>query len=461
MSSCRVRFAPSPTGMMHIGNARTALFNWLYARNQGGTFILRVEDTDVVRHVEESLRVIIEGFRWLGLDWDEGPETGGPCGPYYQSQRVHLYESHAQQLLDLELAYICECRPDSQEDCPCALTGDRELRPGVAVRLRNPGGTTILEDLVKGRMEFEDEVFGDFVLLKSDGMPTYNFANVVDDHLMRISHVIRGDDHVSNTPRQIMLYRAFGYDLPQFAHLPQILGDDGKRLSKRHGAVALTEYREQGFLPQGMMNYLALLGWSPKTEEEVMTPDELIARFRLEDVRRSPAMFSFDKLVWVNAHHMEDLDTEAKVALVRDILEREELLSPQVSHEDLAEIVEALGARLKYGAQVLEYGDYFFLEEFAIGEELEFRFQVEGVLEALSFLADRLEKLEPWTDKAIEETVRSTAKDRELKAGALIHAVRAALSGKAKGPSLFSLVRLVGRERTVTRLRRAVESRKD
>ena len=459
MSSTRVRFAPSPTGMMHIGNTRTALFNWLFARNTGGTFVLRIEDTDVVRHMDEALEVIFDGFGWLGMDWDEGPEVGGPYGPYFQSQRAEYYKEHAERLMGESQAYVCTCQESSHQDCRCGEADDRQLREGVAVRFRNPGGTTGYEDMVKGSLTFEDEVFGDFILLKSDGMPTYNFANVVDDHLMKITHVIRGDDHVSNTPRQIMIYRALGYKPPLFAHLPQILGEDGKRLSKRHGAVALTEYRNQGFLPQGMMNYLALLGWSPKGEEELLTPDQLVEKFRLEDVRPSPAMFRLDKLMWINAHHLEMLEPAEKVSLIKGVLEERQLLPEGAGDEWLGEVIEAFGSRLKYAAQILDYGDYFFQDDISIPEDLEFRLESPAVLRALAAVAENLESLEPWTDEAIEEVVRAAAKEHDLKAGEVIHGIRASVSGKAVGPSLFSLVRLVGKERVVSRLRRAVEVR--
>ncbi|MDI3299684.1 MAG: glutamate--tRNA ligase, partial [Bacillota bacterium] len=328
-SGVRVRFAPSPTGYLHLGGARTALFNWLFARHHGGSFILRIEDTDRQRSSEASVRAITEGLRWLGLDWDEGPEAGGAFGPYFQSQRQQGYRQAAASLLERGLAYPCYCTAEELElrrkqalaegrapryDRRClrlsAAERERLEREGrrPALRLLAPDeGVTVVHDLVRGDVEFENAaVMDDFVIMKSDGFPTYNFAAVVDDAAMRVTHVLRAEEHLSNTPKQLAVYRALGLEPPAFGHLPMILAPDRSKLSKRHGAIAVEEFRERGYLPEAMVNYLALLGWSPGDEEEFFTREELVARFDLDRVGRQPAVYDVEKLTWMNAHYLRE-----------------------------------------------------------------------------------------------------------------------------------------------------------
>ncbi len=463
----RVRFAPSPTGYMHVGNVRTALFNWLFARGQDGTFILRIEDTDQQRHVEEAVAIITDGLRWIGIDWDEGPEIEGPYGPYFQSERLDLYHEHAEALVASSDAYLCYCeREGVAADSPCRCRNraqsDDRLEPGLAVRIVNPGGRSEFDDIVGGHLTFDNEQFGDYILVKSDGTPTYNFANVVDDHAMDVTHVIRGDDHVSNTPRQLMLYRALGYAPPRFAHLPQILGPDGARLSKRHGAASLTEYRDQGFLPEALMNYLALLGWAPPGEQEFLPAEELIAHFRLEDVRKSPAQFRLEKLTHLNAMHMQQRSSAERRDIALKCLLKEQILTPDEGEDPrtlcrVEEIIEALGNRFRYGQQIVEFGMHFFTEGVDIPEELASHFADPRVREALKMSAEAFRKADTWTDETIESIVREAAKANDLKAAPLIHALRVALSGMTAGPSLFSLVRLVGQERAHKRIHGALD----
>src|SRR3954453_12687126 len=326
----RVRFAPSPTGQLHVGNARTALFNWLLARGHDGTFILRIEDTDVERSTKQSEESILDDLRWLGLEWDEGPDVGGACGPYRQSERLHLYSSYANELLAGGHAYYCFCPPQKLEDDrrkdlaagrPPRYRGTcRSLAPEDArrrldggergvIRFRVPEHTEVaFQDLVRGEVTFSTDVIGDPVLVRSDGRPAYNFAVVVDDALMEVTHVIRGEDHISNTPRQILLYRALGFAPPRFAHLSLVLGPDHTPLSKRHGATSVAEFRARGYLPEALTNYLALIGWSPGEGDELLPLDELSKRFRLEDVGHSAGVFDVDKLSWVNRHYLKTAD---------------------------------------------------------------------------------------------------------------------------------------------------------
>ncbi len=347
----RVRFAPSPTGHLHVGNARTALFNWLFARQQGGVFILRVEDTDAERSEAGFEQQLLADLRWLGLDWNEGPDVGGPRGPYRQSGRVALYREHAGRLVAGGAAYPCFCTEEEIEaDRQKALAEGRQpmysgrcrsippdeararLERGqpASIRLKIPPRPIRFRDLVHGEVEFSHEVIGDPILLRSDGTAAYNFAVVVDDTLMGVTHVIRGDDHLSNTPRQVAVYEALGWELPQFAHLSTILGTDHTRLSKRHGATSVAHYREMGVLPEALVNYLALLGWSPADDREIFSLPELVKAFRLENVTKSPAVFNPEKLYWLNRHYLKQADLEGVLALAIEVFQREGLVGEQV-----------------------------------------------------------------------------------------------------------------------------------
>ncbi|UCH83675.1 MAG: glutamate--tRNA ligase, partial [Candidatus Latescibacterota bacterium] len=337
----RVRFAPSPTGYLHIGGARTALYNWLYARKTGGVFVLRIEDTDAERSTEESYRSIIEALSWLGLDWDEGPERGGPFGPYVQSARQVLYHTEVRRLIERGQAYHCFCTPDElaeirneamqQRESPrydgrCRNLPTDEVERRLArsvphvVRLRMPEGETRFFDMIRGAITFDNAELDDFVLIKSDGKPTYNFAAVVDDAKMQISHVIRGDDHLSNTPKQVVIYRSLDYSVPKFAHLPMILGSDRTRLSKRHGAASVQEFQRMGYLSESLVNYLALLGWAYDDKTEFFTKENLVKKFSLKKVSKNPAAFDSDKLDYIDGEHFKRLDPMKRVALVYDKL---------------------------------------------------------------------------------------------------------------------------------------------
>src|SRR6266516_7261516 len=373
----RVRFAPSPTGYLHIGGARTALFNWLYARRHGGVFVLRIEDTDVERSSDEMVEGILDGLRWLGLDWDEGPKIGGAYGPYFQSGRLDRYRTHAERLMASGHAYRCYCTPEelkSRRDASqqgsgwkydrtcCRFTEaqiaarKKDARPG-AVRFKVPDGVMRFDDLVHGPIEFDCANIEDFVILRSDGHPTYQLSVVSDDVEMAITHVVRGDDHISNTPKQILLYQAIGSDVPQFAHVPLILGPDRKRLSKRHGATSVMEYARQGVLPEAMGNFLALLGWSPGTNQELFTCEELVEAFTLEGISGGNAIFNPDKLDWFNQQHIMRLPKNELARRVEPLLREAGLWSDDLSgprRDWLYRLLELIRPRVKKLAQFVD-----------------------------------------------------------------------------------------------------------
>jgi glutamyl-tRNA synthetase len=478
--SVRVRFAPSPTGFLHVGGARTALFNYLFARARGGTFILRIEDTDAARSTDESLAAILEGMRWLGLAWDEGPEAGGERGPYFQSARRELYRRHADELVAKGRAYPCYCTAEELEarraaqlargeppryDGRCrgldaAARAQRAAEGrGAALRFALEGqGEVAWDDQVRGRVAFQREVLDDFVLLRSDGFPTYNFACVVDDRSMAISHVIRGDDHISNTPRQILLYDAFGWEPPAFAHVPMILGADGTRLSKRHGATAVAAYRDLGFIPEGMVNFLALLGWSFDGTRELFTLAELEGAFALERVGSNPAVFNLEKLEWMNAQHLKRLPEEERVRRAVAFLEARGHDLANRSPEWRAALVRAIGDRLKTLADAERYGAFALHAEVTFDEaawaEVRERPEIGPRLEAL---AETLAADAEFSLASLERGTRGLATRLGIKAGDLMMPARVALTGRKVAPGLFEVMWLLGRERSVARLRAAAE----
>jgi len=474
----RVRFAPSPTGVLHVGGARTALYNWLHARGRLGTFILRIEDTDAARSTDASMAAILDSMRWLGLTWDEGPDVGGPHAPYFQSQRGELYRQHVNVLSERGKAYRCYCTPEEIEtrrarmaergDAPrydgqCRGLDDASRRAfeaagrPFAVRFaRDPDGETAWDDVVRERIAFRNDVLDDFVVVRSDGWPTYNFACVVDDHAMEITDVIRGDDHISNTPRQLLLYAAFGWTPPRLAHVPMILGSDGTRLSKRHGATAVAQYREAGYLPEALDNFLALLGWSYDGKTELFSLDELREKFRIERVGGNPAIFNPEKLEWVNAQHLRRLSEADRIQRVRNFLAtRGHDLSGR-DPEWIATLVRAIGDRLKTLADVERYGAFVLEPTFEFEEqawvELREKPQVADHLEAL---ATRLGSVRDFTIESLEKETRSLAMERGLKAGELIGLARVALTGRKVSPGIFEVVWLLGCEQAVRRLRDA------
>ncbi len=475
----RVRFAPSPTGYLHVGGARTALFNYLFARHHGGVFVLRIEDTDRERSTEASVGAIVEGLRWLGLPWDEGPVVGGPHGPYFQSQRLDRYGEAAHRLLSEGGAYRCFCDPADlkrrreaalargeppkyDRTCLALQASETERRAASgephAIRFRMPEGETSWVDGVRREVKFQNATLDDLVILRSDGHPTYNFAAVVDDSAMRITHVLRGDDHISNTPRQIRLYRALGLAPPEFAHVPMILGPDATRLSKRHGAQSVTEFRDAGYLPEAMVNFLALLGWAYDGERELFTLQDLEKHFTLERVSRNPAIFNYEKLEWMNGEYFRALPVARRVDLVRSHLRATGAL-PESALADTAQLeraITAVGDRMKRPQQFLEYAAYLFMDrvepEPAPWEEL-----LAKPLAAarLRKLADALEGVSPFEHDPLERAARALASAEGVKFGDIVMPARIALTGKKVSPGIFDVMLLLGRDRTLARLRDA------
>ena len=461
----RTRFAPSPSGYLHIGGARTALFNFLYARRHGGTFILRVEDTDRERSTDASIAAIIESLEWLAIAWDEGP--------FFQSQRTATYVGEAERLLREGRAYPCYCTPDELEakratalaagrkpvyDGTCRDLGARPGERPHTVRFRGPkDGETVVDDLVKGRVVFQNAELDDLISLRTDRTPTYNFCVVVDDAEMRVTHVIRGDDHLANTPRQILLYRALGYGLPAFGHVPLILGPDKARLSKRHGAMAVTAYRELGLLPDAVVNYLARLGWS-HGDQEIFTRDELVAAFNLEAIGKSAGVFDLEKMRWVNWSHQKALPPSALAAAARPFIERAGLPVPG-DDAWLARALATLQERANTLVELVESGRYYLTDDVAIDPAAATKFLTAAVAEPLRSVRDRCAALGGnWTIDSVTGAFNDVLAAHGLKLGKLAQPVRVAVTGGTASPGIFEVLEILGRDRTLARLDRAIGS---
>jgi glutamyl-tRNA synthetase len=460
----RVRFAPSPTGYLHVGGSRTALFNWLYARRQGGTYILRIEDTDTERSKPEYLDEILDSHKWLGLDWDE---------LYKQSERLELYREKAKELLDAGKAYRGVER-ESEEPSGQGKRSGRQRKvevstevptsdeeTGEAIYFRVPDMPVFFYDLIHGKIEFDTALIEDFVIVRSNGMATYNFACVVDDIDMGITHVIRGDDHISNTPRQLALYAAFGVKPPKFAHMPLTMGTDGKRLSKRHGATAITDYRKMGFLPEGLLNFLALLGWSPGGNREVMPVEEMVKLFSIKRMKKTSTIFDRDKLNWINGEHIKNAGTSRLVELLLAFLE-ERQLAGEMDRPRIAKTVELFKGRFDTLVQFCDRADYMFADHYEVeSEAVQKHLAGEQTGNNLLILADRLENLAEFNVNTIEPVMRSLADEMEVKAAQVIHPARVAITGKGVSPGIFEVMELLGKEACVRRLRRAGKNVKD
>ncbi|AZT91181.1 glutamate--tRNA ligase [Caldicellulosiruptor changbaiensis] len=474
----RTRFAPSPTGHLHIGGARTALFNYLFAKRYGGKFILRIEDTDLERSSVESEKVIIESLRWLGIEWDEGVEVGGPDGPYRSTERVDIYKKYVDVLFEKGYAYYCYCTEEELEaqrqellskgQMPRYLGKCRNLTEEQkrrfeqegrkpAVRFRVPEGVKIVvHDLVRGEVEFLSDDIGDFVIVKSDGIPTYNFAVVIDDHLMKISHVIRGEEHLSNTPRQILIYNALGFDLPQFAHVSLILGKDRTKMSKRHGSAWVEQYKDQGYLKEGLINFLALLGWSPPEDKEIFDMEYLIENFSLDRVSKNPAIFDIDKLNYINSQHikLKSLDELTQMCIPYFVeagyINEDEAKS---KFEWLKKIVKSVYEGLDYLSQIKDRVDIFFNNEVKIEEdEAKEVLKWDHVKDLINVFENKIRQMNELTPEAIKLLFKEIQKETGYKGKNLFMPIRVALTGKTHGPELVEIIEIVGKENILKRL---------
>ncbi|HSQ77281.1 MAG TPA: glutamate--tRNA ligase [Nitrospirota bacterium] len=461
----RVRFAPSPTGDMHIGGGRTALFNWLFARHHGGKFILRIEDTDQTRSTDESIQIILDGMRWLGLDWDEGP--------FRQTERIDVYREHVERLLKAGKAYHCYCTPEELEarrkesmaagrppkyDRKCRSLSAPITGRTPAVRfLSSDEGQTVVRDLIRGAVTFENQQLDDLIIQRSDGFPTYNFAVVVDDVTMNISHVIRGDDHLNNTPRQIQLYRAFGYEPPEFAHLPMILGSDKTKLSKRHGATAVTEYIALGYLPEALVNYLARLGWS-HGDQEIFSNQELMEKFSLETVGKAPSVFNAEKLLWLNHHYIQQADPGRLADLVLDLLKKDGTIAAgkEPNVEWFKKLVKILIERSHTLVEMKTAALPFLVEDITMDEKAKAKHLTPDVAPLLSELTTRLRSIESFTHAELEKVFNALVAEKGLKLGKLAQPVRVALTGGTVSPGIFEVIEVMGKEKTIKRIENAM-----
>ena len=472
----RVRFAPSPTGPLHIGGARSALFNWLLAKRSGGKFILRVEDTDLERSSRQSEEAIKEALRWLGLDWDEGIDIGGPGAPYRQTERLELYREYTQQLLSSGKAYYCYCTDEELDaerkalahkgQMPRYLGRCRDLTPEQVrefeqqgrkptVRFRVPADEQIVvDDLVRSRVVFESNGIGDFVIVKSDGIPTYNYAVVVDDALMEITHVVRGEEHLSNTPRQILIYQALGWEMPKFGHVSLILGKDRSKMSKRHGTTSVEQYRKQGYLPSGLINFLALLGWSPSGEQELFSLEELVGLFSLDHAAKNPAVFDVDKLNWINAQHIKRLNDEQLYELTfSHLIESGLLLEDVYERSWLVSVVATARDHVSYLAQVPDYVRLYF--EDAVVFENDEAMQVlaaDSAVKVLELFKAKVAAADDLSPAAVKELLKSLVKESGFAGKQVYMPVRVALTGQMHGPELVQIISLLGAQRVLKRL---------
>lgn len=481
MNTIRVRFAPSPTGYLHVGGLRTALYNYLFARKNNGKFILRIEDTDRNRYVEGAVENLINSLKWCGLDYDEGPDVGGNFGPYMQSQRLDIYKKYAQQLIDNGHAYYCFCSPErlkalkeeqerqklpqAKYDKHCLNLSKEEIQNKLGngeqfvIRLNvQPNQRIIFEDIIRGVVEFDSNNIDDQVLIKSDGYPTYHMANVVDDHLMEISHVIRGEEWLSSTPKHILLYDFFGWEKPKFAHLPLLLNPDRSKLSKRQGDVAVEDYRAKGYLKEALVNFVALLGWNAGDDKEFYYMDELINNFSLERVNKSGAVFDLQKLNWLNAEHLRKMEDNKILPLLKNYLSTTEFNLNKFSDEKLLQIIGAMKERVTFIHEFVESCKYFFEEPEEYEQKSIEKNWKEETPNHLNKLKDEFEKLINPTKEDYEKVFSKVAEELNIGKGKLIHPLRLAVSGQSTGPGMFDLLFILGKDEVLKRIQKAIES---
>lgn len=462
MTEVRTRFAPSPTGYLHIGGARTAIFNWLFARSHKGKFILRIEDTDQERSTDESTNAILDSMKWLGMDWDEGP--------FFQAKRVDIYNEHVERLIKEGKAYYCTCTPDELEakrqkalaegkkpkyDGKCRGNTKKPVVP-AAVRFLSPDeGHTVVDDIIKGRVVVDNAELDDLIIRRSDGWPTYNFCVVIDDATMKMTHVIRGDDHLNNTPRQIQMYEAFGYPTPKFAHVPMILGSDKTRLSKRHGATSVMAYKEMGYLPEALFNYLVRLGWS-HGDQEIFGREELIEKFNLENIGKSAGVFNPEKLLWLNAHYIKESDAVKLSALARPFLESKGFdISKGPSLEN---VVATLKERSKTILEMADFAEFYYRDEVIFDEKAAEKFLKPEMVGVFNSLIARLNALDvqEFRHDGVEKAFGEITTEKGLKLKDVAQPVRVALTGGTISPGIFEVIEVLGKERTLKRLQKAM-----
>lgn len=478
----KVRFAPSPTGPFHIGGARSALFNWLVARHADGTFLVRIEDTDLKRSTKESEENIKDSLKWLGMNWDEGIDVGGPHGPYRQTERLDLYKKEVQRLLDEGKAYYCYCSAEELEksrkaqldagktpiyDEHCRHLTEEEKakyeaegrKPVVRLKVRKDG-VFAFDDMVRGHVEFQAAGVGDFIIMKSDGIPVYNFAVVIDDAFMEVTHVIRAEEHLSNTPRQLAIYEALGYKPPKFGHISLILGEDHKKMSKRHGATSVTEYRNMGYLPEAVVNYLALLGWTPKGEQEIFTEEELIKQFSMKRVSSNDAVFDINKLNWINFQYMKKLDADQLYALIVPFLVKAGYVDAAVSEEKkdwLKKVIWFMKDHIYFAGQAADELKFFFEDVPALTDEAILSImKAETSGKLLKAFIEDLKALPSFDQDAIKKCFNACMKAQGIKGKAAYEPTRIALTGVTQGPGMFEMMELFGREKTMDRLEAAL-----
>lgn len=477
----RVRFAPSPTGPFHIGGARSALFNYLVAKHTGGKFVVRIEDTDRKRSTSESEENIKEALKWLGINWDEGIDVGGPDGPYRQTERLEIYKKYTEKLLAEGKAYYCFCTPEELEaekeeqlkkgETPvysgkCSHlpkeTVEQYLKEGrpYVIRIATPKNETLeVDDLVRGHVTFDSNKVGDFVIVKSDGIPVYNYCVVIDDALMHITHVIRAEEHLSNTPRQIVLYHALGFDVPKFAHVSLILGADKKKMSKRHGATSVQQYRDAGYLPDALVNFLGLLGWTPNSDQEIFSRDELIQQFTLDRVAKNPAVFDIEKLNWINFHYMKQLDADQLLAVCLPHLQQAGYASQNPDAAEmqwLKDMVWAMREHVQYGAQIVDAAKVFFTDDFAPeNEETAAVLREETAPAVLTMFHDELAALDEVTADTVQPLFKKIQKGLKVKGKFVYMPIRVAVTGVMHGPDLNVIVALMGREKVLACLQQS------
>ncbi|AOC58043.1 MULTISPECIES: glutamate--tRNA ligase [Bacillus] len=476
----RVRYAPSPTGHLHIGNARTALFNYLFARSQGGKFIIRIEDTDQKRNVEGGEESQLRHLQWLGIDWDESIDKDGGYGPYRQSERNEIYKKYYDELLEKDLAYKCYCTAEELEEereaqiarsemprysGKCSHLSKEEEDKLIAegrepsIRFRVPKGEIIkFDDMVKGDISFETDGIGDFVIVKKDGTPTYNFAVAVDDHLMKMTHILRGEDHISNTPKQIMIFNAFGWDVPLFGHMTLIVNENRKKLSKRDESIIqfIEQYKNLGYLPEALFNFIALLGWSPVGEEELFTKEQFIDIFDVNRLSKSPALFDMHKLKWVNNQYVKALDLDQVVALTLPHLQKAGKVSEQLTEEEntwVRKLISLYHEQLSYGAEIVELTELFFKEQIEYNQEAKEVLAEEQVPEVMASFAGQLERLESFTPDEIKAAIKAVQKETGHKGKKLFMPIRVAVTGQTHGPELPQSIELLGKETVLNRIK--------